>query len=89
LTALTAHRSAALRDTLAEHPDMVFVATVHALTIQAFLLHKLIHNTSPSRRCNRDFGKRFADHTYTREELVTEIGAAFLWPTLASLSNRD
>lgn len=44
----------------------------------ATLLHELIHWTSPARRCDRDLGKHFADHAYAREELVAEIGAAFL-----------
>jgi antirestriction protein ArdC len=44
----------------------------------ATLLHELIHWTSPAHRCARDLGKRFADHAYAREELVAEIGAAFL-----------
>jgi len=44
----------------------------------ATLLHELIHWTSPAHRCDRDLGKRFADHAYAREELVAEIGAAFL-----------
>jgi antirestriction protein ArdC len=44
----------------------------------ATLLHELVHWTSQVHRCNRDLGKRFADHAYAREELVAEIGAAFL-----------
>ena len=44
----------------------------------ATLLHELIHWTSPRHRCDRDLGKRFGDSTYAREELVAEIGAAFL-----------
>jgi antirestriction protein ArdC len=44
----------------------------------ATLLHELVHWTSPAHRCNRDRGKRFAYHAYAREELVAEIGAAFL-----------
>jgi antirestriction protein ArdC len=44
----------------------------------ATLLHELVHWTSPAQRCDRDLGKRFADHAYAREELVAEIGAAFL-----------
>jgi antirestriction protein ArdC len=43
----------------------------------ATLLHELVHWTSPAQRCNR-LGKRFADHAYAREELIAEIGAAFL-----------
>jgi antirestriction protein ArdC len=41
-------------------------------------LHELIHWTSPAHRCDRDLGKRFADHAYARGEFVAEIGAAFL-----------
>ena len=37
-----------------------------------------VHWTSPKHRCDRDLGKRFGDHAYAREELVAEIGAAFL-----------
>jgi antirestriction protein ArdC len=44
----------------------------------ATLLHELIHWTSPQHRCDRDIGKRFGDNAYAREELVAEIGAAFL-----------
>lgn len=42
------------------------------------LLHELTHWTSPDSRCNRDLGKRFGDHAYAMEELVAELGAAFL-----------
>jgi antirestriction protein ArdC len=42
------------------------------------LLHELIHWTSPSGRCDRQLGKRFGDQAYAGEELVAEIGAAFL-----------
>jgi antirestriction protein ArdC len=44
----------------------------------ATLLHELVHWTSAAHRCDRDLGKRFADHAYAREELVAEIGAAYL-----------
>ncbi len=44
----------------------------------ATLLHELIHWTSPTHRCDRQLGKRFANHAYAREELVAELGAAFL-----------
>ena len=37
------------------------------------------HWTKHERRLNREFGrKRFGDHAYAREELVAELGAAFL-----------
>jgi len=41
--------------------------------------HELTHWTKHERRLNREFGrKRFGDHAYAREELVAELGAAFL-----------
>jgi len=44
----------------------------------ATLLHELVHWSSPTQRCDRELGKRFGDEAYAREELVAEIGAAFL-----------
>lgn len=44
----------------------------------AVLLHELTHWTGTESRCNRTFGKRFGDHAYAMEELVAEMGAAFL-----------
>src|ERR1022692_4478109 len=42
-------------------------------------LHELTHWTKPKHRLDRDFSaKRFGDHGYAREELVAELGAAFL-----------
>ena len=42
-------------------------------------LHELSHWTKPKHRLDRDFSaKRFGDHGYAREELVAELGAAFL-----------
>lgn len=40
--------------------------------------HELIHWTGHASRCAREFGKRFGDTAYAREELVAELGAAFL-----------
>lgn len=48
----------------------------------ATLLHELTHATSPAHRCNRELGKRFGDRAYAREELVAELGAAFLCANL-------
>ena len=42
------------------------------------LLHELTHWTGHARRCERKFGKRFGDQAYAVEELVAELGAAFL-----------
>ncbi len=45
------------------------------------LFHELTHSTGHTTRLNRstltDF-ERFGDHNYSREELVAEMGAAFL-----------
>jgi antirestriction protein ArdC len=41
--------------------------------------HEQVHWTRHEKRLNRDFGqKRFGDQSYAFEELVAEIGAAFL-----------
>jgi antirestriction protein ArdC len=42
------------------------------------LLHELTHWTSAPTRCNRELGKRFGDAAYAIEEVVAELGAAFL-----------
>jgi antirestriction protein ArdC len=42
------------------------------------LLHELVHYTSAPQRCDRQLGKRFGDNAYAAEELVAELGAAFL-----------
>jgi antirestriction protein ArdC len=42
------------------------------------LVHELTHWSGAKHRLNRDFGKRFGDQPYAAEELVAEIGAAFL-----------
>ncbi|MBA4130668.1 MAG: peptidase [Hyphomicrobium sp.] len=44
----------------------------------ATLLHELTHWTGHERRCDRQFGERFGDQAYSMEELVAELGAAFL-----------
>lgn len=40
--------------------------------------HEIMHWTGHPARLNRQFGKRFGDRDYAFEELVAEIGAAFL-----------
>jgi antirestriction protein ArdC len=42
------------------------------------LLHELTHWTGHKSRCDRDFAKRFGSEAYAAEELVAELGAAFL-----------
>lgn len=50
-----------------------------AMSYYATLGHECIHWTKHPARLDRDFGRqKFADEGYAREELVAEIGAAFL-----------
>lgn len=44
----------------------------------AVLLHELVHWTGAVHRLGRDFSGRFGDDAYAMEELVAELGAAFL-----------
>lgn len=50
----------------------------------ATLAHELSHWTKHPKRLDRDFGrKRWGDEGYAKEELVAELGAAFLCADLA------
>lgn len=42
------------------------------------LNHELIHASGNKNRLDRQFGKKFGDTAYAREELVAELGSAFL-----------
>ncbi|MFN0183057.1 MAG: ArdC family protein [Aquabacterium sp.] len=42
------------------------------------LLHELVHWSGAKARLDRTFGARFGDENYSAEELVAELGAAFL-----------
>ena len=56
-----------------------FVSFRDAESYCATLAHELTHWTKHPARLNRDFGrKQWGDEGYAREELVAEIGAAFL-----------
>jgi len=50
------------------------------------LAHEHVHYTGHEKRCAREFGRRFGDSAYAFEELVAELGAAFLCAELG-LSN--
>lgn len=72
----------------AEHADYVQMPpfeTFHdAESHVATLAHELTHWTKHKTRLARDFGRvRFGDEGYAREELVAELGAAFLSADLA------
>lgn len=49
-----------------------------AEAFDATRLHELTHWTGAKHRLDRDFGKRFGDKVYAFEELVAELGAAYL-----------
>jgi antirestriction protein ArdC len=53
-----------------------------AQSYHAVLLHELVHWSGASHRIGREFGKRFGDRTYAFEELIAELGAAFLCSAL-------
>lgn len=60
-----------------------FVDTAHYYST---LFHELIHSTGHESRLNRTFGDRFGDELYSKEELVAEMGAAFL-SAIAGIAN--
>jgi antirestriction protein ArdC len=55
---------------------------VDAASYYGTLLHEHIHWTGHKERLARTFGKRFGDNAYAAEELVAELGAAFLTAAL-------
>jgi len=60
-------------------PQHLFTGTSTSSATEAYYgvaLHELTHWTGP--RLQREFGKRFGDAAYAAEELVAELGAAFL-----------
>ncbi|WP_244832478.1 ArdC family protein [Caballeronia sp. TF1N1] len=50
----------------------------NAESYEATKAHELTHWTSHKSRLDRELGKRFGDHAYAAEELIAEMGAAFL-----------
>lgn len=52
----------------------------------ANLAHEVIHWTGHSSRCNRNLTGRFATESYAAEELIAELGAAFIC-SLLKLNN--
>jgi antirestriction protein ArdC len=62
-------------------PRDAFLGTATSSAAEAYYstkLHELTHWTGIESRCNRQFGKRFGDEAYAMEQLVAELGAAFL-----------
>jgi antirestriction protein ArdC len=52
------------------------------------LFHELVHSTGHESRLNRTFGTHFGDELYSKEELVAEMGAAFLC-AIAGVANEN
>lgn len=63
------------RDFIAMPPFGSFRAPEH---YYATALHELAHWTGHSSRLDRDLGNRFGSRAYAAEELIAELGAAFL-----------
>ena len=60
-----------------------FPAFRDAVAYYATLAHEATHITGHASRCNRDLRGRFGEEAYAAEELVAELGAAFLCADLA------
>jgi antirestriction protein ArdC len=60
-----------------------FVDTAHYFST---LFHELVHSTGHGSRLNRTFGAHFGDELYSKEELVAEMGAAYLC-AIAGIAN--
>jgi antirestriction protein ArdC len=62
-------------------PRDAFLRSATSTATEAYystLFHELTHWTACEARCNRQLGKRFGDAAYAMEELIAELGAAFL-----------
>jgi len=61
-------------------PDLFIGSATSSATeaYHAVLLHELVHFSGAPHRLDRTFGRRFGDRAYAFEELVAELGAAFL-----------
>jgi antirestriction protein ArdC len=55
-----------------------FAAFVENVSYYSTLAHEHTHWTAKSERCDRQLGKRFGDSAYAAEELIAELGAAFV-----------
>ena len=68
-------------DSIQLPPREAFIGSPTSTPAESYystLLHELVHFTSHESRCNRQLGKRFGDDAYAMEELIAELGAAFL-----------
>ncbi len=63
-----------------------FAAFTDPVSFYATLAHEATHWTGHKSRCDRDLRGRFGSESYAAEELVAELGAAFLCADLALAS---
>lgn len=63
-----------------------FEAFHDPIAYYATLAHEATHATGHPSRCGRDLQARFGDEAYAAEELIAELGAAFLCADLALTS---
>ena len=66
------------------HPakDAIYLPAMASFTdgggYYATVLHELVHWTGHPKRCNRNLSGRFGNDSYAMEELIAELGSAFL-----------
>ncbi|WP_210342593.1 zincin-like metallopeptidase domain-containing protein [Bradyrhizobium glycinis] len=63
-------------------PREIFTGSATTGAAEAYystLLHELTHWRALPHRCDRDLSGRFGSEACATEELVAELGAAFLW----------
>lgn len=63
---------------IADRVTMPSTAFVSDAAYSSVLAHELIHATGSANRLNRKKGEKFGDSDYAMEELVAELGSAFL-----------
>jgi antirestriction protein ArdC len=64
---------------ISDHIQMPpFQAFAENVSYYSTLAHEHTHWTAKSERCDRQLGKRFGDNAYAAEELIAELGAAFV-----------
>ncbi|MHC2338098.1 MULTISPECIES: ArdC family protein [unclassified Bradyrhizobium] len=69
------------RDEIHMPESSMFTGSATSSASEAYystLLHELVHWMAPAHRCNRDLSGRFGRDSYAMEELIAELGAAFL-----------
>lgn len=75
------------RDDFIQLPDPGRFTGTHTMSVSeafyATATHELVHWSGARQRLDRQFGDRFGDQAYAAEELVAEIGSAFLCAELA------